>query len=211
MGKGSVAGLDFPGVGAEQAAGRADGLVKRRVPTAGERVTAETFGFSLRKHPRRQTRRREGGYLLRSNLTETDPATLWQHYLQLTEIEQAFKELNSDWNLRPLYHPLDPRIEAHRFVAFIAYCLLVTLKFQARRQLVGLTPQAILEKLSALQRVDLQLPTNDGRYLVLPRYTQPDSDQQLLLQRLKLTLPPPPPPRIRGSTPASPTVSATSL
>lgn len=87
----------------------------------------------------------------------------------------------------------------------------MTLKFQARRQLVGLTPQAILEKLSALQRVDLQLPTNDGRYLVLPRYTQPDSDQQLLLQRLKLTLPPPPPPRIRGSTPASPTVSATSL
>ena len=121
---------------------------------------------------------------------------LWQYYLQLTEIEQVFKELKSDLSLRPIYHQLDHRIEAHIFVAFIAYCLQVTLKLQARQLAPGLTPRAILEKLSAIQMVDVHLPTTDGRHLILPRYTQPDPDQQLLLQRLKLTLPQQPRPRV---------------
>jgi len=124
---------------------------------------------------------------------------LWQHFIQLTEIEQAFKELKSDLSIRPVYHQLDHRIEAHIFVAFIAYCLQVTLKFSARQLAPGLTPRAILEKLSAIQMVDVHLPTTDGRHLVLSRYTQPDPDQQLILQRLGLTLPLQPPPRIRST------------
>lgn len=169
-------------------------------------VTAETFQFTLCKDKLRQARRREGCYLLRSNVTETDPARLWQQYIQLTEIEQAFKELKSDLSLRPIYHQRDHRIEAHIFVAFIAYCLQVTLKCHARSLGPDLTPRAILEKLSAIQMVDVHLPTTDGRQFVLSRYTHLDPDQQLLLQQLKLTLPQQPPPRIRVTLPsASPT------
>lgn len=147
----------------------------------------------------RQTRRREGRYLLRSNLTQTDPAQLWQYYIQLTEIEQAFKELKGDLSIRPIYHQLDERIEAHIFIAFVAYCLQVTLKQRTRALAPGLTPRAALEKFAALQMVDVHLPTTDGRHLVLPRYTQPEKDLQLLLKRLKLELPAQPPPRIQES------------
>lgn len=80
-----------------------------------------------------------------------------------------------------------------------AYYLQVTLKSQARPLAPGLTPRAVLEKFAAIQMVDVHLPTTDGRHLILPRYTQPDADQQLLLQRLKLTLPQQPPPRIHRS------------
>ena len=146
-------------------------------------------------------RRREGRYLLRSNLLAEDPAKLWQHYIQLTEIEQAFKELKSDLSIRPIYHQKDSRIEAHIFVAFQAYCLQVTLKQRLRSLASGLTPKAVLEKFSALQMVDVHLPTTDGRYLVLPRYTQPNKDQQILLSQLKLSLPDQPPPKIHSKTP----------
>jgi transposase len=196
---------------AKQDAGRDYGLVTIQLPAEGEAVTPATFQFSLHKDKLRQVRRREGCYLLRSNLTEADPATLWQHYIQLTEIEQAFKELKSDLSLRPIYHQLDHRIEAHIFVAFIAYCLQVTLKCQARSLAPGLTARAILEKLSAIQMVDVHLPTTDGRQFVLSRYTQPDADQQLLLQRLKLTLPQQPPPRIRAKPASVSTPSANAV
>ena len=141
-------------------------------------------------------RRREGRYLLRSNLRDEDPVRLWRLYIQLTEIEQAFKELKGDLAIRPIHHQLDHRIEAHIFVAFVAYCLMVTLKHRLRALAPGLTPRAVLEKLSAMQMVDVHLPTTDGRHIVLPRYTQPEKDQRLLLQTLKLKLPPQPPPRI---------------
>jgi hypothetical protein len=120
--------------------------------------------------------------------------------MQLVEIEQAFKELKGDLAIRPIHHQLDHRIEAHIFVAFLAYCLQVTLKQRLRVLAPGLTPRAVLDKLSTMQMVDVHLPTTDGRHIVLPRYTQPDRDQQLLLLRLKLTLPPQPSPRI--TTPA---------
>jgi hypothetical protein len=107
---------------------------------------------------------------------------LWQYYIQLTEIEQAFKELKSELSIRPIYHQKDRRIEAHIFVAFMAYCLQVTLKHRLRALAPGLTPRAVLEKFAAMQMVDVHLPTTDGRYLILPRYTQPDPDQRLLLK-----------------------------
>ena len=121
------------------------------------------------------------------------PATLWQYYIRLTEIEQAFKELKHDLAIRPIYHQTDKHIEAHIFIAFIAYCLHVTLKQHARSCAPGLTPRAVLEKFATMQMVDVHLPTTDGRQLVLPRYTQPDPDHQLLLQQLKLSLPAPTP------------------
>ena len=181
---------------AKKEAGRAWHLVDIRLPRAGQAVTPATFAFSLRRGRLRQVRRREGRYLLRSNLTGEDPATLWRYYMQLAEIEQAFKELKHDLAIRPVFHQREDRIEAHIFVAFIAYCLHVTLKNLARPRAPGLTPRAILDKFATLQMVDVHLPTADGRHLVLPRHTQPEGDHQLLLDQLKLRLPEQPLPRI---------------
>ncbi|MDH3276273.1 MAG: IS1634 family transposase [Gammaproteobacteria bacterium] len=182
---------------AKKEAGKTYALVNISLPKDNEDLQVNSFGFSLRKDKLRQLRRREGRYLLRSNLTQSDPATLWEYYIQLTEIEQAFKELKSDLAIRPIYHQLDHRIEAHIFVAFIAYCLQVTLKQRSRSLAPGLTPRAVLEKFAAVQMVDVHLPTTDGRHLILSRYTQPEKDLQLLLSQLKLVLPEQLPPKIK--------------
>ena len=169
---------------ARKEAGRAWHLVDVRKPKAGEEVSADTFAFALRRDRLRRARRREGRYLLRSNLTGETPETLWRHYMRLTEVEQAFKELKSDLAVRPVFHRLDARVEAHVFLAFVGYCLLVTLKNMARQQAPGLTPRAVIEKFAAIQMVDVHLPTSDGRELVLTRHTQPDDDHRLLRHRL---------------------------
>ena len=171
-------------------------LIDIQLPQKDEPVTPETFGFRLNWQKLREARRREGSYILRSNLTGTDPAQLWTLYLQLVEIEQAFKELKDDLSVRPIYHQTDERIEAHIFVAFIAYCLQVTLKQRVRHLAPGLTPRSVLDKMAAMQMVDVHLPTTDGRTIVLSRYTEPEPDQALLLHRLKIRLPAQPPPRI---------------
>jgi hypothetical protein len=183
---------------AKKEAGRAYALVAIQLPDPSQEVTPATFTFTLRKDKLGIVRRREGRYLLRSNLTGEDPAALWRYYIQLTEIEQAFRELKSDLAIRPIHHQTDERIEAHIFVAFIAYCLQVTLKYRLKALAPGLTPRAALEKLAPMQMVDVRVPTTDGRVLILPRYTHPDADQQLLLSQLKLTLPDQPLPRIQS-------------
>jgi hypothetical protein len=171
-------------------------IIDLRLPEKDEAVTPETFGFHLNWHNLRDARRREGSYLLRSNLTGGDPGQLWAFYLQLTEVEQAFKELKGDLAIRPIYHQTDERIEAHILVAFVAYCLQVTLKQRLRLLAPGLTPRSVLDKMAAIQMVDVQLPTTDGRTVILSRYTEPELDQALLLQKLKINLPGQPPPRI---------------
>lgn len=181
---------------ARKEAGRAYYLLTIRLPEAHEAVTPQTFTFAINRKKLRQARRREGRYLLRSNLRDTDPAKLWQYYIQLTEIEQAFKELKHDLALRPIFHQREDRIEAHIFVAFLAYCLQVTLKQRLRALGPGLTPRAVLEKFAALHMIDVHVPTTDGRTLILSRYTEPERDQLLLLQQLHLQLPEQPPPRI---------------
>jgi transposase len=181
---------------AKAEAGRAYRLVEIRVPTAEQPVKAQTFTFHLRKDKLRQAFRREGHYLLRSNLSGEDPGVLWQHYVQLTEIEAVFRALKNDLVIRPIHHQKDSRIEAHIFVSFLAYCLYVTLGQRLRVLAPGLTPRAVLEKMSAIQMVDVRVPTTDGRLLILPRYTQPEKDHQMLLHELHLHLPAQPPPRI---------------
>jgi len=151
------------------------------------------FSFALDKPKLRTVRRREGRYLLRSNLTATDPAQLWQFYLQLVEVEAAFKDLKSELAVRPIYHQEQRRIEAHIFVAFIAYCVQVSLKYQLRERAPGLTVRQLLDKFAAMQMLDVHFPTTDGRELIFTRYTEPDADQQLLLAQLGWTLPPQPP------------------
>jgi Transposase DDE domain len=157
------------------------------------------FSFSLNRTKLRKVRRREGHYLLRTNLSSEDPATLWRYYIQLVAVEQAFKTLKGDLAIRPVFHKLEHRIEAHIFVAFMAYSLFVTLGRRLNALAPGLTPRSALEKFAAVQMIDVHIPTSDGRELLLTRYTQPEAELQLLIHQLKLKLPPQPPPRIAAS------------
>jgi len=107
--------------------------------------------------------------------------------------------------LRPIYHRDEERIEAHIFIAFLAYCLHVTLGHRLKHLAPGLTARSVLEKFSAVQRIDVHIPTTDARELTLTRYTQPEPDLKLLLERLKLALPPQSPPKITAAQVASTT------
>ena len=138
----------------------------------------------------------DGAHFGRAEFVSADPGHLWRLYLQLVEIEQAFKELKNDLSIRPIHHQSDVRIEAHIFVAFLAYGLMVTLKQRLKALAPGLTPRAVLEKLAAIVMIDVELPTTDGRTVILSRHTEPENDQWLLLQRLKLDLPAQPRPKI---------------
>jgi transposase len=182
---------------AKKEAGRAFGFVTIRVPKAEEEVTRQTFTFTLNKEKLRKTEQRDGHYLLRSNLTGEDPAVLWERYVQLTQIEAAFKAMKNELGLRPIYHQLGRRVDAHILVAFLAYALLVILKNRLQALAPGLTPRAVLETLASIQMLDVIFPTTDGRRLVMPRYTQPAPEQKLLLHELQLRLPDQPPPRIQ--------------
>lgn len=180
------------------------GGAKSRFPAAWRLVDVHvheesaqgTFTHVLRRQKLREVRRREGRYLLRSNLSGENPEKLWQFYIQLTQVEAAFKDLKDELNLRPIYHQLEHRIEAHIFVAFLAYCLHVSLREGLRRVAPGLTPRSVLEKFAAMQMLDVHFPTTDGRELIFCRYTQPEKEHKMILAQLGWELPPQSPPRI---------------
>src|SRR5271165_3591586 len=132
-------------------------LVKIEVSQHGE------LSFYLRRDKLREIRQREGRYLLRSNLGSENPAQLWQLYVLLTQIEEAFKNLKGDLAVRPIFHQLQKRIEAHILIAFLAFCLHATLRHKLRLRAPGLTPRSVLEQLSAVQMLDVHFPTTDGR------------------------------------------------
>jgi hypothetical protein len=184
---------------AKKEAGRAFGFVKIPIPKAGQAVTRETFSFRVDKPQLKATQQRDGQYLLHSNLTGEDPAVLWTRYVQLTQIQSVFRSLKSELGIRPIYHPLEHRADAHVWIAFLAYCLQVTLQNRLLIHAPGLTPAAVLEKLTTIRMVEVWIPMVDGRWLVLPRYTQPDKDVQAMLDHLHLALPSQPPPRVKTS------------
>ncbi|HEY5909997.1 MAG TPA: IS1634 family transposase [Verrucomicrobiae bacterium] len=182
---------------AKEQAGRAFKLLEIQWPQPGQEVNATTFTFRLALGRYRQWYRREGRYLLRTNLTETDPKLLWEYYLQLVAIEAAFRNLKDDLQLRPIFHQKEDRIEAHIFVAYLAYCLHVTLQAKLRQVAGGLTPRSLLEKFATMQMLDVFFPTEEpGKELLFRRYTQPARDHQMLLAQLGWQLPEQPPPRI---------------
>jgi transposase len=184
---------------AKKEAGRAFGFVKIDLPHKDQEVTRDSFRFRLDKAKLKEAEHRDGYYLLRSNLTAEDPAVLWSRYVQLTQIEAVFRSLKSELGIRPIYHQKEDRSDAHILVAFLAYCLQVTLKNRLMAYAPGLTPASVLDKLGMMQMIDVCIPTCDGRWLILPRYTQPDRDLQLLLHHLHLELPAQPPPRITAA------------
>jgi Transposase DDE domain len=187
------------------------GAARHKAPTAWRLIKIEVsansamFSYRLDRNKLRVARRREGRYLLRTNLTEHDPAKLWTYYLQLVAVEEAFKNLKGDLAIRPIFHQEQERIEAHIFIAFIAYCLHVTLKRRLHALAPGLTPRSVLEKFAAMQMIDVHVPTTDGRELLLTRYTQPEPELRLMLDKLKLELPAQPPPKITAAAVDPPT------
>ncbi len=192
----------------ERDAGRVAALVKIREPKTNEPVNRETFVCTLDREAWRKALDRDGCYILRAYLPpETMPEALtwekqapvlWAWYTQLVHVEEAFKTLKSDLDLRPIHHQIESRVEAHIFVAFLAYCLAVTLRMKLNSAAPGLTPREVLRSLAAIQLVDVHIPTTDGRELVMPRHTEPEAQQEMLLEKLNLTLPKQPPPRIRS-------------
>jgi len=186
------------------------GAARKQAPTAWRLMAitvaadSATLDYRLDRDKLRQARRREGRYLLRTNLTDDDPARLWGLYLQLVNVEEAFKNLKGDLAVRPVFHQLDGRIEAHIFIAFLAYCLHVTLGRRLHALAPGLTPRSTIEKFAALQMIDLHIPTTDGRELLLTRYTEPEPELRLLLRKLRLELPAQAKPKITADLPDSP-------
>jgi hypothetical protein len=179
---------------AQEKAGRgATSLVQVEVAADG------ALTYRLDREKLRTARGREGRYLLRTNLSADDPELIWRCYMQLCFVEEAFRTLKGDLGLRPIFHQLPERIEAHLFIAFLAYCLSITLRQKLRTAAGGLMPRAVLEKLATVQMLDVAVPTTDGRELVLVRRTEPSRDVQLLLDHLNLTFPPQPPPRITAA------------
>jgi len=183
---------------AKSRAGRAAAFVQISLPAKDEAITRETFRFKLDREKFDKAELRDGHYLLRSNVISGDPAELWERYIQLTEIESVFKTLKSDLAIRPIHHQLEHRVDAHIFIAFLAYCVMVTLKKRLQVHAPGLTPKAVLEKMATILMLDVWLPTTDGRTLIMSRYTQPETDLLLLLKKLGLRLPEQPLPRIRN-------------
>lgn len=182
---------------AKEQAGTVFKLLEIQWPEEGQEINAQSFTFKLHLSRYRQWYRREGRYLLRTNLTDADPKVLWEYYLQLVTIEEAFKNLKDDLQIRPIFHQKERRIEAHIFVAYLAYCLQVSLQGKLRQVAGGLTPRTVLEKFATMQMMDVYFPTEQsGKELVFRRYTQPEKDHQVLLAQLGWQLPQQPPPRI---------------
>jgi len=177
-------------------AGKSAKCVDITIPPAGSRVTPENFNYRLNRDIYRNMILRDGMYLLRTNLTEMQPEVIWQRYILLTEIEAAFRTLKSDLAVRPVYHQLEHRVEAHIFVAFLAYCLMVTLQQKLRFHAGGLTARDVLDKLGSIMMIDVHIPTEDGRMLEMRRYSQPELEHRIILDKLKMNLPKQPPPKV---------------
>ena len=180
------------------------GAARSKAPSAWRLVKTDVdktgaLTYALDRDKLRKVRRREGRYLLRTNLTGDDPATLWQYYIQLVAVEEAFRNLKGDLAIRPVFHRDEKRIEAHIFIAFLAYCLQITLTRRLHSLAPGLTARSALAKFAAVQMIDVHLPTTDGREIILTRTTEPEPDLRLLIDRMKLQLPAQPPPKIAAA------------
>lgn len=181
---------------AKKGAGRAYSYLEIHLPEPGEEITAKTYQFKLKKEKLAEAELYDGHYLLRTNLTRKEPEWLWKLYMLLVQIEAVFRSFKNDLKLRPVYHQLGRRVEAHIFVCFLAYCLYLLLQKKLAALAPGLTVRQALDQLSSVQMLDVEIPTTDGKTLTMSRYTQPDKTVQLLLSQLKMQLPEQSPPRL---------------
>ncbi len=165
-----------------------------------EVINADTARITLDRKKLKHSRQHEGQYLLRSNLTCEDPAELWRNYINFVLIEESYRNLKGDLGLRPVYHQLDDRIEAHIFVSFVAYCLHVTLEQYNKKAATGLSFRSVLERMSEIQMIYANIPSTEGHSIKMGRYTKSENVHQLLVDQLGFTLPPQPQPEIKNDT-----------
>jgi transposase len=177
-------------------AGSCSKCVDLQLPPEGEKVSPENFTYSFNRQTYRQMIHRDGKYFLRTNQTGKNPIELWEQYMLQTRVEQSFKELKSDLSIRPIHHQLERRVDAHIFIAFMSYCLQTTLRQKLKTSAPGLTSQSAMEIFSKIQLLDVYIPTQDNRTLHLQRYTEPEQDHKILLEKLNLKLPTQAPPKI---------------
>jgi transposase len=131
----------------------------------------------------------EGHYLLRTNLVGWKPEDLWKTYIQLTQAESAFRVQKSELEVRPIWHHLEQRVQAHILFSFLAYAMWKTLEQWMARSGLGNGPRTVLEEFARIKAVNVILPTSTGRNLRLQCVTSPDEGQRILLGRLGLELP----------------------
>lgn len=176
------------------------GALQERYPQARRYLKITVAALSLRwqwdRAALRLAQSRDGAYLLRTNLPESDPATLWRQYIQLTEVEAVFRALKSDLAIRPIWHFTARRIEAHIMVAFLGYCLWICLKHKLRAAAPSLTPWQLLDQFGRIALVEVWFKLRQGGCLCLERITQPEPAQAALIDQLNWPLPAQPPPRI---------------
>ena len=184
-------------------AGRVASFVHVELPAAGQAVSRQTFKCRFDRAAWRQAMEWDGAYLLRGFLPAEaahDGPHLWRTYMQLVQVEEAFRSIKSDIAVRPIWHRTEARVEAHILVAFLGYCLSASLRMKLRQHAPGLTPREAIATLGAIRMLEVCIPTTDGRWLIMPRHTEPEPEQLMVLEKLALTLPPQPPPRVRGGT-----------
>jgi len=134
-------------------------------------------------------RHTEGTYLLRTNLTGESEQELWHMYMQLNDAEAAFRTLKQDLSIRPVFHQIQQRVEAHVLVCFIAYTMYRTLDRLARDGGLDMTARKVLATAAMIKSGDVILPLLDGRELRLRRVSRPDRRQAEVLARLGVHLP----------------------
>ena len=177
-------------------AGRCSKCVDLQLPPEGKKISPNNFKCSFNHQAYRQMIHRDGKYFLRTNQTDKEPIELWEQYMLQTRVEQSFKELKSDLSIRPIHHQLEDRVDAHIFIAFLSYCLQTTLRQKLKSSASGLTSPAVLEVFSKIKLLDVYIPTQDNRMLHMQRYTEPEKEHKILLEKLKLRLPAQAPPKI---------------
>ena len=145
--------------------------------------------WTKRKEWRKWAEVSEGCYLLRTNLKGWKPEKLWKTYMQLTEAEAAFRTQKSELKIRPIWHHLEHRVQAHILFSFLAYAMWKVLEGWMARSCLGNGPRPVIEDLARIKVQDVILPTTSRRKLRIRCVTVPDESQRILLGRLGLKLP----------------------
>jgi transposase len=168
---------------------RASGAFQIEVKEDRRRRSGIRFTWRRRKAHQKWAAHSEGCYLLRTNVTDQSPEELWRTYMQLTEVEAAFRTAKSDLKIRPVWHQVERRVQAHILFSFLAYALWKTLQTWMERAGLGGGARTLLEEMARIKANDVILPTSTGRDVTLCCITRPDPAQRALIERLGLVTP----------------------
>jgi transposase len=129
-----------------------------------------------------------GNYILRTNWKESDPKTIWKRYIQLTEVEDAFRTEKHDLGMRPIYHRKQDRTQAHIMVCFLALAMWRTLQLWMKASGLGTAPRKFIEEMREIKSLDVLLPAKD-KTIRLRVVSTPSKELKVLLQRMNILMP----------------------